>query len=328
MRRYRSGIQSSVITLILVTAAIFLVGRALPQLRVPRWIVTNQINAGRSTLAQALVYWDVITAYFALIPAAILQIGWVWQLVTYLFLHGSFFHLFFNMYALLLFGRPLENRWGTKEFMFFYFFTGVGAGICTLLWNLFSNPFVPTIGASGAIFALVLAFGLEFPDTMLLLFFFIPLRAKYAAFVFGGIELVMILTGSMQGIGHFTHLAGLAFGYLYYVWRIRNRYRPRRVKRVGPLGRITQAVSRRRTARIPGKKVQQTIERAENLRVKLSKGSDLDSSEENFLKTLREAYNRDASEMCSPDELNPRAEDCRRCDSLMACLYRYVLEIK
>jgi membrane associated rhomboid family serine protease len=332
MRRYRMGVQNGVVTLILVSVAAFLFSRALPQLRVSQWIVSNQLHAGRNGLAQAFLHWDAVTALFALIPAAVVQIGWVWQVVTYLFLHGSFLHIFFNMYALFLFGRPLESRWGTREFLLYYFFTGIMAGACTLLWNLFSHPFVPTIGASGAIFGLVLAFGLEFPDAVLLLFFFIPLRAKYAVFVFGGIELVMILTGSMQGIGHFTHLAGIAFGYLYYIGRIKNRYYGQRVRRGKSVGRRRKKTSSRRPSRrpsrLPGWKVERVLAQAESLRIKIAAGSDLSQSEEKFLGTLRDSFKRSGGRMCAPDEFDPKAEDCRRCDDLLACLYRYVLEIK
>jgi len=131
------------------------------------------------------------------------------------------------MYALYLFGSPLEQKWGSGRFLVYYLLTGIGAGAVTFLWNNVRNPFIPTIGASGAIFGVMLAFGLEFPDTMLLLFFLLPVKAKYAAIIFGGIELIMLLTGSMQRIGHFTHLSGLFFGYVYYLLIIKRRKRPR-----------------------------------------------------------------------------------------------------
>jgi membrane associated rhomboid family serine protease len=242
------------------------------------------------------------------------ELGWVWQFVTYMFLHGSFFHIFFNMYALFLFGRPLEERWGWKEFLSFYLITGVGAGIVTFFWYLMKNPFVPTIGASGAIFGLILAFGLEFPDTVLLLFFIIPLRAKYAAFIFGGIELVMILTGSLQGIGHLTHLAGLLFGYLYYLLRIRGvRIRAPQITRK-VRGRVTRV---HRDA---------LIKRTLQIREKLARGIPLKGGETAFLSRLREAYASSRGSICGEDEFNPDMEFCKRCDDFEACLYRYVID--
>jgi hypothetical protein len=169
------------------------------------------------------------------------------------------------------------------------------------------------------VFALVLAFGLEFPNAVLLLFFLVPVRAKYAAFIFKGIELVMILTGSMTNIGHFTYLAGLAFGYLYYLWRIKGGLR-RGAKRKVRRPKRPPALTER------GK--QRALQMAEQLRLKLASGNTLSKSEESFLNQLREQYTRFNKEMCAPEEFDPKAEDCLRCDSLLACLYRYVLEIK
>jgi len=311
----RSGfrVQSVVVSLILVNAVIFLFTELI-RIPVPRGM------AGEDGLLSVYFQrYGLFIPLFALVPALIVRLGWVWQMFTYMFLHGSLLHLFFNMYALLLFGRPLEERWGRREFFLFYAFSGVGAGAVTLLWNLFSNPFIPTLGASGAVFALVLAFGLEFPNAVLLLFFLVPVRAKYAAFIFGGIELVMILTGSMTNIGHFTHLAGLAFGYLYYLWRIKGGSRPGKRRKVSRPAH-PPALSPRARSR--------ALDMAEQLRSKLASGSSLTGSEEKFLNRLRESYLRFNRELCVPEEFDPRAEDCLRCRSLYACLYRYVLEIK
>ena len=310
-------IQSVVVSLILVNAVIFLFTELI-RVPVPQGLVEG-LGGGAGLLPAYFRRYGLFIPLFALVPALIVQLGWVWQVFTYMFLHGSLLHLFFNMYALLLFGRPLEQRWGNREFFLFYAFSGVGAGAVTLLWNLFSNPFIPTLGASGAVFALVLAFGLEFPNAVLLLFFLVPVRAKYAAFIFGGIELVMILTGSMTNIGHFTHLAGLAFGYLYYVWRVKG----------GPRRRIRKKTGRpRRPPALSARRKREALDRAEQLRQKLASGSSLTRNEETFLSKLRESYTRHNREMCAPEEFDPKAEDCLRCESLYACLYRYVLEIK
>lgn len=290
----------------------------------PQRFIVSLASKGSNTLALAFQRYGFFITIFSLFPILIRQLGWVWQVFTYMFLHGSFFHIFFNMYALLLFGRPLEQRWGKGEFFMFYVFTGVCAGVVTFFWNLIGNPYIPTIGASGAIFGIVLAFGLEFPDTMLLLFFFIPIRARYAALIFGGIELVMIATGSMRGIGHFTHLAGLLFGYIYYVWRIKNRYGRRRL---GVKEKL-QDIMIRRSKMISVRKKQMALQQAETVKMKLDSGIALTQSEENFFNKLRETYNRYGREICEPDEFEPSASDCLRCDSLYACLYRYVLDIQ
>jgi len=323
MARTGINLKSIVISLIVINVIVFFFTEVIP-IPVPGGLLNNLISKGSGTLALVFKRYGLFITIFSLFPALIWQLGWVWQVFTYMFLHGSFLHLFFNMYALLLFGRSLEDRWGKNEFLMFYIFTGVGAGIITFCWNLFKNPYIPTIGASGAIFGVMLAFGLEFPDTLLLLFFLIPIRAKYAALLFGGIELVMIVTGSMQGIGHFTHLAGLLFGYVYYLWRIKNRYKSRRKS----LKQKLYEISVHRSNLLSEHKKEMAVHQAELIRDKLRNGESLSRSEENFLLKLREAYNRYNSEMCEPDEFSPSAADCLKCDSLYACLYRYVLEIK
>ncbi|MCK4421671.1 rhomboid family intramembrane serine protease [candidate division WOR-3 bacterium] len=159
--------------------------------------------------------------YFALIPRLFMK-GWVWQGVTYMFLHGGLFHLFINMYILWMFGRELEYMWGTKEFYKYYFICGVGAAFIYSLFNM--NSYIPVVGASGAVFGILLAYGITFPRRKLLIFpFFIPLEARYAVLLFGGIELLMLLVGG-GNIAHLAHLGGLAVGYLYLRWKRRYLY--------------------------------------------------------------------------------------------------------
>jgi membrane associated rhomboid family serine protease len=317
------NIKSIVIGLIIINVVIFLFTEIL-NIPVPQQLISSLASKGNTTLALAFQRYGLFVTIFSLFPILIRQLGWVWQVFTYMFLHGSFFHIFFNMYALLLFGRPLEQRWGKSEFFLYYIFTGVGAGIITFFWNLVGNPFVPTIGASGAVFGLVLAFGLEFPDAVLLLFFLIPVRAKYAAFIFGGIELAMIATGSMRGIGHFTHLAGLLFGYIYYLWRIKNKYSK---KRISPLGKIQDIIAKKSSI-LSVRKRDRVLQQAEDLKVKLDSGFPLTQVEEKFLEKLREAYNRYGKQICEPEEFDTSASDCLNCEALYACLYRYVLDIQ
>jgi membrane associated rhomboid family serine protease len=320
----RSGysIRSIVTGLIIINVVVFL-GTEVLSLPVPDRLISFLAQKGNRTLALAFQRYGLFLTIFSLFPALIRQFGWAWQVFTYMFLHGSFIHLFFNMYALLLFGRPLEQRWGKHRFLMFYFFTGVGAGIVTFAWNLFSNPYIPTIGASGAVFGVMLAFGLEFPDVMLLLFFLIPIRARYAAFIFGGIELLMIISGSMRGIGHFTHLAGLLFGYIYYVWRVKVRYSVKPTIK----DRMQQARVQKQNA-LSTRSKERVLGQAEILRAKVDRGETLNPSEEKFLEKLRAAYNVHGREICGPGEFNPRASDCLKCDALYACLYRYVLDIQ
>jgi membrane associated rhomboid family serine protease len=317
------NVKSIVIGLIIINVVIFLFTEIL-NVPAPQRLINSLASKGSTTLALAFKQYGLFVTIFSLFPILIRQLGWVWQVFTYMFLHGSFFHIFFNMYALMLFGRPLEQQWGKREFFFYYIFTGVGAGIVTFFWNLIGNPFIPTIGASGAVFGLVLAFGLEFPDAVLLLFFLVPVRAKYAVFIFGGIELAMIATGSMRGIGHFTHLAGLLFGYVYYLWRIKSKYAR---KQVSPLGKIQDFIAKRSNTPSVRKK-ERVTQQAENIKVKLDSGFPLTQVEEKFLEKLREAYNRYGKEICDSEEFDGSAADCLNCEAIHACLYRYVLDIQ
>ena len=144
-----------------------------------------------------------------------------WQVVTYAFLHGSVMHLFFNMLGLWMFGAELERVWGTKRFIQFYTASLLAAAAMQLLVNeLLGSPY-PTVGASGALFGLLLAFGMMFPNRIIMpLFPPIPMKAKTFVMVFGGIELLLGVTGTQSGVAHFAHLGGMLGGYLMIrYWR-------------------------------------------------------------------------------------------------------------
>jgi membrane associated rhomboid family serine protease len=150
---------------------------------------------------------------FGLVPESVLSRLYIWQLVTYLFLHGGFFHLFFNMFALWMFGSDLEWNWGSRFFLKFYFLAGVGAGLFTVL--LSKMPTVPTIGASGAVFAILMAFALTFPNRLIYLYFLFPIKAKYFMLIFFVIEFWASAVHVQDGIGHVTHLGGMLIAYFY-----------------------------------------------------------------------------------------------------------------
>jgi rhomboid family protein len=142
-----------------------------------------------------------------------------WQMVSYAFLHGGITHLLLNMYALWMFGTPLELRWGARRFAIFYFTCVVGAALAHLLVAQISlahgGPDYPVIGASGGVFGLLLAFGLLYPDvTLILLFPPIPLKARWLVLGYGALELVTGVTGTAAGVAHFAHLGGMLTGYL------------------------------------------------------------------------------------------------------------------
>ena len=162
----------------------------------------------------------MIQVYFGLTPLLVVKANAWWQIVTYMFVHQGWGHIFFNMLALFLFGIQLEQRMGSTDFLLYYFVCGIGAGIATLLINLVTGQgAVDVMGASGAIFALLLAFAAFFPDARIFIFGILPMRAPTAVLVFTGIEIFLQFTNFQSGVAHLTHLAGLAFGWLFLVVR-------------------------------------------------------------------------------------------------------------
>jgi membrane associated rhomboid family serine protease len=138
-----------------------------------------------------------------------------WQLVTYAFLHGGFAHLFFNMLGLWMFGADLERLWGPRRFLQLYFASVLTAALTQLLFAALTGAQYPTVGASGGLFGLLLAFGMVFPNRIIMpLFPPIPMKAKVFVAVFGGLELLFGVTGTMQGVAHFAHLGGMLGAFL------------------------------------------------------------------------------------------------------------------
>ena len=157
----------------------------------------------------------------------------IWQLVTYGFLHGGLLHLFVNMFALWMFGTSLERFWGSRPFLWFYLVCLIGAGLIQLVVATLaddSGNLYPTIGASGAVFGILLGFAMMFPEQQLMLLFPpIPIKAKYFVLFYGAFELYAGVTGSMSGVAHFAHLGGMAFGFLMITyWRGRLPIKPQR----------------------------------------------------------------------------------------------------
>jgi rhomboid family protein len=146
-----------------------------------------------------------------------------WQLVTYAFLHAGIPHVLFNMIGLYSFGSDLERVWGPRRFLIFYFTCAISAGITQVVVSAATGSVYPTVGASGAVFGLLLAFALMFPHrTVLLLFPPIPMRAPIFAIVYGVIELYLGVTGTQEGVAHFAHLGGMAGAFvllLLWGWR-------------------------------------------------------------------------------------------------------------
>ncbi len=148
------------------------------------------------------------------------------QLVTYAFLHGGVMHLLLNMYALWMFGSRLENLWGSKVFTIYYFVCVIGAGLVQLFVSSQGDNYYPSIGASGGVYGLLLAYGMFFPRQRLILIFPpIPIEARWFVILFGAIELWFGVTGLAAGVAHFAHLGGMLFGFfLILYWK---KYPPR-----------------------------------------------------------------------------------------------------
>ena len=161
------------------------------------------------------------TTYLSLRPEEVLDRFWVWQLATYMFLHAGPFHILFNMLALWMFGTELERVWGTRYFLKFYFVTGIGAGILTVLFSLLPFSFASAlqysriVGASGAIYGLLLAYALYFPDRPIYMYLVFPVPAKIFVLIMGALAFYASLSETGGGVASATHLGGLVVGYLY-----------------------------------------------------------------------------------------------------------------
>ena len=153
-----------------------------------------------------------LIAYFGLIPVQVTRDLMLWQFVTYMFLHGGIFHLFFNMLTLFMFGNDLERYWGTRRFLNYYFVTGIGAGMGSWLAAVDSRTVI--IGASGAIYGLLLAYGLLYPNRIVYLNFLIPVKVKWLVIFMGVMAFLSSITGSEPGVAHVAHLGGMLVGFI------------------------------------------------------------------------------------------------------------------
>lgn len=159
-----------------------------------------------------------LVMWFGLIPARVLQ--WpapeFWRLVTYLFLHGSIWHLLFNVLALWMFGMPVVAQWGDREFLKFFFLCGVGAALFHLAISSHSD--LPVIGFSGSVYGMLVAFAMLYPDAVVYVWLVFPMRAAHMAILYGLIEFFAGATSATPGVARLAHLGGMVTGYLYIRW--------------------------------------------------------------------------------------------------------------
>ena len=156
--------------------------------------------------------------FFGLVPVQVVNQLRLWQLFTYMFLHGGFFHLILNMFVLWMFGSEIEGMWGSREFLRYYFITGVGAAIVYSLATFIVpnlSPAIPTIGASGAIYGILVAFAMLFPNRLVYLYFLFPIKAKHMVILFVVMELWATIRYTNSGIANMAHLGGVLVGYAY-----------------------------------------------------------------------------------------------------------------
>ena len=178
-------------------------------------------------LGPRVLFFNLYTFHqiFGLVPAKLFGNLFIWQPVTYMFLHGGTWHILINMFILWMFGSELERTWGTKEFLKFYFVAGIGAGLVNVVFSVFNSATwdIPIIGASGAIYGILVAYAMLFPNRLVYIYFLIPVKVKFLVIFLIAIE--FLSTYRADGVAHFAHLGGALFGYLYLKRNIRSKLR-------------------------------------------------------------------------------------------------------
>jgi len=188
---------------------------------IPTVIFALLVANGLVFAAQQLQF-EFLLYNFALWPAGSPRPEFhVWQILSYGFLHGNLNHIFFNMFGLWMFGRDIERMMGARRFLIYYLTCVIGAGIVQLLVAGTQGGIYPTIGASGGVFGILLAFAMAFPNRVIMLLFPpIPMKAKYFVLMYGLLELYLGLSGRAPGVANFAHLGGMFFGFmLIQYWR-------------------------------------------------------------------------------------------------------------
>jgi membrane associated rhomboid family serine protease len=176
-------------------------------------LFANGIIFLMSVLNRQLGYF--ISSTFALHAYDVLYQFKIWQLVTYMFLHGGFWHIFFNMFVFWMFGTELEMEWGTKQFVKYYFICGIGAGIINILLTSSAPDYPGTVGASGAIYGIMVAYAVRYPDRLVYIYFLFPVKVKYLVGFLALISFFSTWNAQGDGIAHAAHLGGMAVGYIY-----------------------------------------------------------------------------------------------------------------
>ncbi len=170
------------------------------------------INICVFILAQLSGQRNIFFTSFGIVPFQVWNNYHIWQLFTYLFIHGGLLHIFFNMFVLWMFGKDLEYEWGKNEFLFFYFICGIGSGLITVLFSL--NSIVPIVGASGAIYGLLVAYGYTYPNRIVYLYGLFPIKVKYMILGLCIMASFAFIFSKQSNVSHITHLAGMMIGFI------------------------------------------------------------------------------------------------------------------
>jgi membrane associated rhomboid family serine protease len=184
-----------------------------PITKIVKALIIVNIGVFLLQVASHLIGSNFIALYFGLVPVRVTEELLLWQLVTYMFLHGGVFHIFFNMLTLFMFGNELERYWGSPRFLNYYAITGIGAGICS--WAVAPHSDSVVIGASGAIYGLLLAYGVTYPNRIVYVNFLLPLKVKWLVIIMGAMAFISSITGSDSGVASIAHLSGMVVGYLF-----------------------------------------------------------------------------------------------------------------
>ena len=183
---------------------------------------------GVQLLSEVVFGWVDLTPYLGLVPMAVIR-GWIWQLVTYAFLHSTenYSHILFNLLMMWMVGGDLERHWGGRKYLIYWLVCGVGAGVCVTLAGAFRDVWTPTIGASGAIYGLLLAYGIIFAERRFLFMLLFPIKARTLAWILFAIAFISNLSPGGDRVSHIAHLGGMVVGWLYLkrAWRIGDLWR-------------------------------------------------------------------------------------------------------
>ncbi|HWV57636.1 MAG TPA: rhomboid family intramembrane serine protease [Longimicrobiales bacterium] len=259
------------------------------------WVKRLLIANAAAYLLFGFLLPDRAWSYAAFVPSQILFRPWT--PLTYMFLHAGFFHLFFNMLALFFFGPPLEERWGSREFLKYYLICGLGGAVLSFVFA----PNAAVVGASAAVFGIMLAFAMNWPDSPIYIWGIFPVKAKWLVAILAGLSLLSAVQGVGDGIAHFAHLGGFVAGFLYlkvdaprgHLAGLKKRFSRSRLT-VIPGGKTGPTPTVKRASR-PAREEERVLDEVDRVLDKISTQgmSSLSAEERRLLDEVSRRYRRD-----------------------------------